>query len=80
LLETKIFRLSEGNQGTRRPDPAKAPKTKLTQMNVATLFGLHAPTVALWQSRTSSDEALHMRNQVEHGSWVLSLNTPASVK
>jgi transposase len=33
----------------------------------------------MWQSRTSYDEALHMRNQVEHGSWLLTLKAPASM-
>ena len=28
----------------------------------------------MWQTGTSYDEALHTRNQTEHGSWVLSLN------
>ncbi|KPK74074.1 MAG: hypothetical protein AMJ79_14765 [Phycisphaerae bacterium SM23_30] len=30
----------------------------------------------MWQSRKPYDEQLHMRNQIRHGSWVLSL-TPA---
>ena len=34
----------------------------------------------MWQSRTSYDESLHMRNQVAHGSWLLSLNASASAK
>ena len=27
----------------------------------------------MWQSRTSYDEALHTRNQTQHGSWILHL-------
>lgn len=30
----------------------------------------------MWQSRVPYDEALHIRNQIKHGSWVLSLKTP----
>jgi hypothetical protein len=29
----------------------------------------------MWQDRTPYDEALHIRNQVRHGSWVLELTT-----
>ena len=32
----------------------------------------------MWQTGNSYDEALHTRNQREHGSWVLSLNTSSS--
>jgi len=31
----------------------------------------------MWQTRTPYDEALHMRNQISHGSWVVSLITSA---
>jgi transposase len=31
----------------------------------------------MWQTRTAYDEALHMRNQVAHGSWVIRLLPPA---
>ena len=27
----------------------------------------------MWQTRTSYDEALHLKNQTEHGSWVIRL-------
>ena len=30
----------------------------------------------MWQTRTAYNEALHMRNQVSHGSWVVGLMTP----
>jgi hypothetical protein len=30
----------------------------------------------MWQSHTQYDEALHTRNQTQHGSWVLALNSP----
>ena len=33
----------------------------------------------MWQTRTSYDEAVHTRNQVDHGSWILSLKpTPST--
>jgi len=33
----------------------------------------------MWQTRTTYDEALHTRNQIAHGSWVIALkNEPAS--
>ena len=32
----------------------------------------------MWQSRTPYDEALHTRNQTQHGSWVLALSSPQS--
>lgn len=32
----------------------------------------------MWQQRTLYDEALHTRNQIKHGSWVLSLQPQAS--
>jgi transposase len=31
----------------------------------------------MWQTRTAYDEALHTRNQVSHGSWVIGLTEPA---
>lgn len=31
----------------------------------------------MWQTKTSYDEALHTRNQVSHGSWVIGLVPPA---
>jgi transposase len=30
----------------------------------------------MWQSHTQYDEALHTRNQTQHGSWVLALHSP----
>jgi transposase len=32
----------------------------------------------MWQTRTPYDEALHTRNQVRHGSWVIGLMPPAT--
>jgi transposase len=32
----------------------------------------------MWQTRTPYDEALHTRNQVSHGSWVIGLMAPAT--
>lgn len=32
----------------------------------------------LWQTRTAYDEALHTRNQTQHGSWVLALKPPST--
>jgi transposase len=32
----------------------------------------------MWQNRTTYDEALHTRNQIKHGSWVLALKTSAA--
>jgi transposase len=32
----------------------------------------------MWQARTPYDEALHTRNQTQHGSWVLALTSPTS--
>jgi transposase len=35
----------------------------------------------MWQTRTVYDEALHTRNQIKHGSWVIALNTqPVAAK
>lgn len=31
----------------------------------------------MWQSRTPYDESLHLRNQIKHGSWLLSLKIAA---
>jgi hypothetical protein len=31
----------------------------------------------MWQTRTPYDEALHLRNQIKHGSW-LAAEKPAS--
>jgi transposase len=32
----------------------------------------------MWQTHTPYDEALHLRNQTKHGSWILALNVPAT--
>ena len=32
----------------------------------------------MWQTRTPYDEALHTRNQIRHGSWVIALATPSA--
>jgi transposase len=32
----------------------------------------------MWQDRTPYNEALHMQNQVRHGSWVIALTTPST--
>jgi hypothetical protein len=32
----------------------------------------------MWQTRTVYDEAFHIRNQTQHGSWVVSLNQEAA--
>jgi len=34
----------------------------------------------MWQTRTRYDEALHTRNQTQHGSWVLELAAPATTR
>ena len=34
----------------------------------------------MWQTRKPYDEALHTRNQTEHGSWVIRLLPPAPAK
>ena len=32
----------------------------------------------MWQTRTTYDEALHTRNQVKHGSWVIAMKPKPS--